>query len=167
MIKITQVIHDTKTNSVEVTWADGDGVQVKCHSYADVQMQMLRDDAQALGTPLEEYEDLIELVEGGIVPYVPPTPTAEQIIAAVTQATQTHLDNFARTRNYDGILSACTYASSSIARFAAEGQAAVDARDQTWAALYVLMIEVETGSRPMPSGFADVEPLLPVLVWPA
>lgn len=84
----------------------------------------------------------------------------------VVAASQARLDDFARTRNYDGILSACTYASSTVPRFAAEGQAAVDLRDSTWATLYTIMGEVMAGTRPMPAGFADVEPLLPALVWP-
>ena len=55
-------------------------MQVKCHSYADVQMQMLRDDAAAFATPLTEYEVLIAEVEAAIVPYVPPPPVIPQSI---------------------------------------------------------------------------------------
>ena len=97
----------------------------------------------------------------------PPVPviTPEQIIAEVTAATQKRLDDFARTRNYDGILSACTYATSSVTKFAAEGQYAVTARDATWAALYAFMDSVIAGTQPMPSSFADVEPFLPSLNW--
>jgi hypothetical protein len=29
-----------------------------------------------------------------------------------------------------------------------------------------LLAEVQAGTRPMPSGFADIEPELPPLVWP-
>ena len=94
-------------------------------------------------------------------------PTAEQIIVAVTVATQLRLDTFAQTRNYDGILSACTYATSSVPKFAAEGQYCVDARDATWATLYTIMGEVIAQTRPMPESFAAVAPLLPVLEWPA
>jgi hypothetical protein len=97
---------------------------------------------------------------------VPHVPTADEIQASVVLATQARLDDFARTRAYDGILSACTYATSSIPKFADEGQAAVDARDSTWAVLYTIMAEVLAGTRPMPASFADVEPLLPALVWP-
>lgn len=89
------------------------------------------------------------------------------IQAAVVVATQARLDFFARTRSYDNILSACTYASSAVPKFAAEGQYAVNARDATWATLYQFMLDVQAGTAPMPSGFADVEPLLPALVWPA
>lgn len=84
----------------------------------------------------------------------------------IIDATQKRLDDFAKTRLYDGILSATTYAVSSIPKFAAEGQYAVQIRDLTWAALYQLLAEVEGGTRPMPTGFDEVEPLLPVPVWP-
>jgi len=96
----------------------------------------------------------------------PVVPTTADIVAAVTLATQARLDTFARTRNYDNILSAATYATSTVPKFTAEGQYAVEARDSTWAALYQIMAEVQAGTRPMPESFADVEPLLPVLEWP-
>ena len=41
---------------------------------------------------------------------------------SIVQATQARLDDFARTRSYDGILSACTYATSTVPKFQAEGQ---------------------------------------------
>jgi hypothetical protein len=84
----------------------------------------------------------------------------------IASETQQHLDTFARTRNYDGMLSLCTYATSTNPTFAAEGQYGVEARDATWAALYTMLAEVEAGTRPVPSGFADIEPELPVLTWP-
>lgn len=96
----------------------------------------------------------------------PPPPNPEQIMAEYVERTQKRLDDFARTRNYDGILSACTYATSAVPKFSAEGQYCVNARDRTWATLYQLLAEVQAGTRPMPSGYADIEPLLPVLEWP-
>jgi hypothetical protein len=80
--------------------------------------------------------------------------------------TQKRLDDFAKTRLYDGILSACTYATSSVPKFQTEGQYCVDARDNTWATLYTILAEVEAGTRPMPTGFDDVSGDLPVLTWP-
>lgn len=91
-----------------------------------------------------------------------PAAVQEKIVTA----TQARLDDFASTRNYDGILSLCTYATSTVPKFQAEGQYGVEARDATWASLYQILAEVEVGTRPMPSGFADVEPELPVLTWP-
>lgn len=95
--------------------------------------------------------------------------TAERnasIQKSIVDATQQRLDDFARTRNYDGILSLCTYATSAVPKFAAEGQYAVQARDATWAALYAFMADVQVGTQPVPTGFEDVEPLLPPLAWP-
>lgn len=109
----------------------------------------------------------------GWLPYVPPPPPApsaeeleKRLIDGIVAATQSRLDSFAKTRNYDGILSACTYATSSIPKFAEEGQYAVNARDTTWATLYSYMAEVKAGTKPVPSGFSDVEPILPALYWP-
>jgi hypothetical protein len=87
--------------------------------------------------------------------------------ASIVQATQLRLDEFAQTRNYDGILAACTYATSTVPQFQAEGQACVEARDATWSTLYTLLAEVQAGTRPMPSSYADIESLLPALAWPA
>jgi len=91
---------------------------------------------------------------------------AQALQQSIVDATQQRLDDFARTRNYDGILSACTYATSAVPKFAAEGQYAVQARDATWAALYQFMADVQAGTQPVPTGFEDVEPLLPPLAWP-
>lgn len=91
---------------------------------------------------------------------------AQALQQSIVDATQRRLDDFARTRNYDGILSACTYATSAVSKFAAEGQYAVRARDATWAALYQFMADVQAGTQPVPTDFVDVEPLLPTLEWP-
>lgn len=97
-------------------------------------------------------------------PPMPPTP--EQIKESIIYQTQVRLDAFARTRGYDGVLSLCTYATSTVPKFAAEGQYGVEARDATWAKLYEILAEVEAGTRPMPEGYPDIEPELPELAWP-
>jgi hypothetical protein len=91
---------------------------------------------------------------------------AAQIQSEIVTATQQRLDNFAKTRNYDGVLSLCTYASSPNTKFQAEWQYGVEARDATWTKLLEILAEVEAGTRPMPSGYADIESELPPLVWP-
>lgn len=94
-----------------------------------------------------------------------PVPTAAEIIANYTASIQKRLDDFARTRNYDGILSAATYATSQVPKFKAEGQYAVVARDATWAKCYEVLVAVEDGSRPMPTP-DELLVELPALVWP-
>ena len=71
MNTIKQVTHYPDTNSVEATWVDSEGVVIKCHSYADVQMQMFRDDVFEFGGDVAEYEELIALVESNIKPATP------------------------------------------------------------------------------------------------
>ncbi len=86
--------------------------------------------------------------------------------ASIVQQTQKRLDDFAGTRNYAGILSLCSYATSTNTKFQAEGQYGVVSRDNTWAALYAILAAVEAGTRPVPSGYAEIESELPVLAWP-
>lgn len=95
----------------------------------------------------------------------PPPPTVEQIVAGFSAGVQQHLDTFARTRNYDGILSACTYATSIVPKFKAEGQYAVEARDETWAKFYEILAAVEAGACPAPT-LDELSAELPALAWP-
>jgi hypothetical protein len=90
----------------------------------------------------------------------------EESKTQVVNKVQERLDEFARTHNYDGILSAATYATSTIPKFAAEGQYAVVARDQTWAALYEILADIQSGNRPIPTNFEEIESELPQLAWP-
>lgn len=89
-----------------------------------------------------------------------------KIQSEVLSAVQLRLDTFARTRNYDGILSACTYATSAVPKFKAEGQYCVNSRDSTWSVLYGILAAVQAGTRPMPKSYAEIEPELPNLTWP-
>lgn len=93
--------------------------------------------------------------------------TPAEIEADFTAAIQQRLDEFARTRNYDNILSACTYATSTVAKFHGEGQTCVNLRDATWLAAYTIMGAVQEGTRLMPASIADIEADLPTLEWAA
>lgn len=92
---------------------------------------------------------------------------AQVVMGQIVDAVQKRLDDFAASRNYTGILSACTYATSPTPRFAAEGQYCVMQRDATWAKCYEMLAEVQAGTRPVPGGYADIEAELPALEWPA
>ena len=58
------------TNWLEATWMDG-GTQVRCVSYHPTQIDILRDDAAAMGTPLDEHQAMLA---GWVASYVPPEP---------------------------------------------------------------------------------------------
>lgn len=110
--------------------------------------------------------DVVALTQAEQVAYV--EQESAKLQKSIVDQTQARLDAFARTRGYDGILSAATYAASGNTQFAAEGQYCVGARDATWGALYAILAEVqaEPPLRPVPTSFADIEPDLPVLTWP-
>ena len=101
MNTLKQVTHYPDTNSVEATWVErltekeyytgedgegcvleaGDEIVIKCHSYADVQMQMFRDDVAEFGGNIAEYEVLIALVESNIKPVEPEPISVPQEIS--------------------------------------------------------------------------------------
>jgi hypothetical protein len=89
-----------------------------------------------------------------------------QLQASIVQQAQKRIDDFANTRNYAGIMSACTYVTSTVPEFAAEGQYCVEARDATWSTLYAILADVQAGTRPVPTSYAEIEPELPALAWP-
>ena len=115
-----------------------------------------------------------ELIDGewvDQVSVVAMTPDEQHAFAVnrlveVVEAVQARLDSWAKERNYDGILSLCTYATSSIPKFAAEGQSGVEQRDATWTACYTLLGEYQSGSIPLPT-VSDVLNQMPQLSWPA
>ncbi|MBE0469608.1 MAG: hypothetical protein IBX55_08910 [Methyloprofundus sp.] len=78
---------------------------------------------------------------------------------------QQRLDDFARVRGFDNILSAASYATSTNAKFSADGLRCVQLRDDTWAAMYEILNDVNTGARPAPGSIDDIEDELPKLVW--
>jgi hypothetical protein len=97
-----------------------------------------------------------------LVPVVAPPPTLAQYTAAI----QSTLDAKAQERRYDSILSACTYATSSVPAFAAEGQACVEWRDAVWSLSYDLMAQVQAGTLAQPT-IAELLAMLPAMAWPA
>ncbi len=78
---------------------------------------------------------------------------------------QEMMDEKARERNYDGIMSVCSYATSSFPRFRAEAAACVVWRDAVWAKCYELLEAVLSGEMDIPSEEAFLA-LLPVMDWP-
>ena len=108
---------------------------------------------------------LASAIPEGNTPQPANAKTKEQIIEEYQAAVQKRLDEFAQTRNYNGILSACTYATSLVARFKAEGQYCVNVRDTTWSKCYEILDAVNSNSRPLPT-LEQLMSELPILSWP-
>ena len=90
---------------------------------------------------------------------------ATQIIQSLGQAVKAHLDTVVQARDYDSIVSACTYATSAVPNYQADGQACVNWRDAVWPYVYQVLADVQAGNRAIPT----VEELiaeLPELIWP-
>lgn len=105
---------------------------------------------------------------------------AKALQDSIVQQTQNRLNTFANTRGYDSTDSISKYKDISdaeiallpadeqplVTKFRAECRYVAVAAARTWAKLYLMLAEVEAGTRPVPTGFADVEPELPELKWP-
>ena len=90
--------------------------------------------------------------------------TIEEIKQVLSQAVQDMMDREAGTKNYDSILSVCTYIDTGVERFDVEGRKARQWRSACWDKCYKIYDEVEAGERPIPS----VEELLaemPKIEW--
>lgn len=120
-MKLKSVIHYPDTNSVEATWVevitpestDAEGNvtpaverQVRCHSYADVQMDMLEAD---LGADLPEYTALIATVRAAIHAPTPEEVAARLVAAKASKNLQINLWRAAANQSY------FTYAGKQIA----------------------------------------------------
>lgn len=118
------------------------------------------------GTPIQVNGEWVQ--KWDIVTLTQPEADAAKaaFIQSFVDATQKRLDDFARSRQYDGILSLCTYATDSNPKFATEGAYGLQMRSETWGALYTMLLEVEAGERDIPGSFEDIESELPELVWP-
>ncbi len=97
----------------------------------------------------------------------PLSPEEQQaaLQAELTGAVQSYLDNFAKTRLYDDIHSACGYYNDPDPVFAEEAAYCVRMRSEVWKAGYAIMNDVLQGKRGIPT----VEELLaelPKLEWP-
>lgn len=89
----------------------------------------------------------------------------EELIQSVKYMAQKRLDDFALTREYDDIKSACSYYGSPVVKYHNDAVDALALRSQTWDILDTLLADVENGVKPMPTSVEEVIALLPTLQW--
>lgn len=119
--------------------------------------------ADSRNVDFQQYQNW--LAEGN-TPQPVDTETVEQVQARITQQVQERLDNFAKTRNYDNCLSACSYVASTNDKFKNEAIYCIGSRDQTWLKCAEILNDALAGNRPMPDDISDFANELPALVWP-
>ena len=90
--------------------------------------------------------------------------TAQELKALFISSIQNLLDSKAKEKNYDSILSACSYAGYDNP-FRAEGEAYGVWRADCWQVGYQILAEVEAGTRPMLT-IEEVLAEMPLLVLP-
>ena len=89
---------------------------------------------------------------------------APGIQAVLNKAVQDYMDTTVKTRGYDNIHTACTYATSTDETFVKEGTACVAWRDKVWRHCYDTLAEVLAGERDIPTA-EELIAELPELVW--
>lgn len=105
-----------------------------------------------------------EWCRGGNTPQPADAPTPEQIIADLEASVQSELDRRARERNYDSIVSACSYAGA-LNPFQAESIAFLSWRAACWQRCYQILADCKAGNRPIPEP-AELVAELPALDLP-
>jgi hypothetical protein len=121
------------------------------------------DDHSRIGPGAPGWQQYLDEVAAGTAIVLPADPlTVEQAVEIV----QEWLDAQAQTRGYDGILSACTYATSTVPRFRVEASAAVIGRDNAWADCYSIMAGVQAGERQAPANKEALLAELTPIDWP-
>lgn len=88
-----------------------------------------------------------------------------KVQAQLTAAVQDFMDKTVQERNYDNIHTACTYANSTDAKFAAEGKACVIWRDKVWRVCYDILNAILSGARTNIPTAEELIAELPALEW--
>jgi hypothetical protein len=93
-----------------------------------------------------------------------PAPTQAEIIAALIAAVDEHINNTAKSKNYDSRIT-CALRAAYVNPWQTEGIAFGKWMDSCYAYCYQVMADVQAGTRSAPT---EVELIaeLPVMVWP-
>lgn len=76
------------------------------------------------------------------------------------------LDEFAREKGYDSMLSLISYKDSTIPTFASEASTGITMRDTTWVSVNTYLSEVLAGTKPVPRSQQEILDNVPDLIWP-
>lgn len=95
----------------------------------------------------------------------PPPPTPEEMLAMFTAAIDGHVENVARSRQYNGAAHLASYVASTVPQWSAEAQVFVAWRDAVWLFALVELEAIQAGTKPIPTT-EDLIASLPAIEWP-
>lgn len=113
-----------------------------------------------------DYLRLLNELDPAPVKALIPPPTMEELGSLLLGYVDEHLHATAQERNYDSVLTICTYGDTGNAKFDAEGIAFKRWRSQVWERCYALQADVLSGVRSVPSK-EELIALLPKMEWPS
>jgi hypothetical protein len=132
------------------------------------QLVVVQPTAQPAFNPLlQTVSEAVPLLQSGswvqswVVSNLPISQAQANMEQACLNAVQDQLDFVARSWQYLSILSATTYAASTVPKFKAEALALIAWRDAVWVYAYTTLASIQDGSLPMPSSTADFIATLP------
>lgn len=94
-----------------------------------------------------------------------PQDIVTRTIAVIKRDVQSLLDQFAMTRGYDDIKSACSYYGSTNQQFSTEASRCMELRDNTWNGLYIYLAYIQENGFPSDFSWDSVLANLPELTW--
>lgn len=90
---------------------------------------------------------------------------AGYVLEQVKKRVSDKLAVFAKARDYDDIVSLASYATSTIPKFAEEGQRGVYLRDLCFASLYAFQMAMVKGEKFVPKSLVEIDENLPAMTW--
>lgn len=149
LVSVAEMRKDFKEETVQTE--SGEQIVIS----ANVERVELKTRANLLGEVLSNFEYYFKLGQ---------KEEYEELGKNYTGKVQKYMDDTAATRNYDGIASACSYATSTDAKFKSEATACVAWRDSVWVKCYSVLNDVTAGKRDIPT-WEELLAELPKLEW--
>lgn len=135
-------------------------VLMKPYTIGDERWKAFVTEGNAIGVNYVEYDDRTEAVKWQEI-------THDELVVMkkgeYTSLIQKRLDSFAQTRNYDNIMSACSYFGSLNETFNQEAKTCLRLRDETWSKGYELLESFDI-TKKVPT-WEEIEKELPILEW--
>jgi hypothetical protein len=103
----------------------------------------------------------VEITDAQAAALENPLPTQAQLTAQYEAKAQSNLDSLAQSWGYDNIVSAVSYANSTVAQYKADALALIAWRDATWQEAESLDAQIAAGTAQVPATVAAFVALLP------